>query len=102
MVTSNSLSFLFYSNVFPDNIVGIAIYSMVTGYDLDGWDNTTQAYKFKRVTNQHSGSNMIGIIFVSVVFGLSASAAKEKGLPFLEFFTSLAEVVLKLIRAFLL
>nr|CDS34456.2 Excitatory amino acid transporter [Hymenolepis microstoma] len=42
-----------------------------------------------------------GVIFTCVAFGLAASGAKEKGVPFLEFFASLADVVLKLIRAFL-
>ncbi|VDO13666.1 unnamed protein product [Rodentolepis nana] len=42
-----------------------------------------------------------GVIFTCVAFGLAASGAKEKGVPFLEFFASVAEVVLKLIRAFL-
>ncbi|VUZ46048.1 unnamed protein product [Hymenolepis diminuta] len=44
---------------------------------------------------------MIGVIFTCAAFGLAASGAKERGVPFLEFFTSLSEVVLKLIRAFL-
>ncbi|VDL96577.1 unnamed protein product [Schistocephalus solidus] len=42
-----------------------------------------------------------GVIFVAVAFGLVASATKEKGVLFLESCTSISEVVLKLIRAFL-
>ncbi|VDN10340.1 unnamed protein product [Dibothriocephalus latus] len=47
-------------------------------------------------------SSFLGVIFVAVAFGLAASGAGEKGVPFLEFCASLADVVLKLIRAFLL
>ncbi|VDM02495.1 unnamed protein product [Schistocephalus solidus] len=40
-------------------------------------------------------------MFVSIAFGAAARASKEKGQPFLDFFESLADVVTKLMRAFL-
>ncbi|KAL5971595.1 Excitatory amino acid transporter, partial [Taenia solium] len=88
-------------NIFPDNIVGIALYQAVTSYVYEGVDNATNASIFRRNVGTDDGTNMIGVIFVCVTFGLAASAAKERGIPFLEFFASLADVVLKLIRAFL-
>ncbi|BHF60152.1 hypothetical protein SprV_0100311400 [Sparganum proliferum] len=88
-------------NVFPDNIVGIAIFQVVTGYKNLGINITTNETMFQRVVANEDGTNMIGVIFVAVAFGLAASGAKEKGEPFLEFCASIADVVLKLIRAFL-
>ncbi|VDM19689.1 unnamed protein product [Hydatigera taeniaeformis] len=88
-------------NIFPDNIVGIALYQTVTTYVYIGRNNTTNESMFRRNVGTDDGTNMIGVIFVCVTFGLASSAAKERGIPFLEFFASLAEVVLKLIRAFL-
>ncbi|VDL58838.1 unnamed protein product [Hymenolepis diminuta] len=45
---------------------------------------------------------MIGVLFCSLVFGLAANAAKEKGEPFKRFFYSLGEVVMLLMQKFLL
>ncbi|KAM3175792.1 hypothetical protein ACTXT7_007844, partial [Hymenolepis weldensis] len=98
--TSDVFADLFL-NIFPDNIVGIAIYQVLTTYQYKGINPVTNETVFERVVGTDSGTNMIGVIFTCVAFGLAASGAKEKGVPFLEFFTSLSEVVLKLIRAFL-
>lgn len=98
--TSDVFADLFL-NMFPDNIVGISIYQVLTTYVYKGRDNVTNEPIFDRVVGIDSGTNMIGVIFTCVAFGLAASGAKEKGVPFLEFFASVAEVVLKLIRAFL-
>uniref|UniRef100_A0A0X3P7C7 Amino acid transporter n=1 Tax=Schistocephalus solidus TaxID=70667 RepID=A0A0X3P7C7_SCHSO len=98
--TSDVFADLFL-NIFPDNIVGIAIYQVVTTYAYVGYNNTTGKHLFERVEANDDGTNMIGVIFVAVAFGLAASAAQEKGVSFLEFCASLSEVVLKLIRAFL-
>ncbi|KAH9286961.1 Excitatory amino acid transporter 2 [Echinococcus granulosus] len=98
--TSDVFADLFL-NIFPDNIVGIALYQAVTSYVYIGKNNETNEPMFRRNVGTDDGTNMIGVIFVCVTFGLAASAAKERGIPFLEFFASLADVVLKLIRAFL-
>nr|VZI37211.1 unnamed protein product [Spirometra erinaceieuropaei] len=98
--TSDVFADLFL-NVFPDNIVGIAIFQVVTSYKLVEFNETANQSVFKRVTANEDGTNMIGVIFVAVAFGLAASGAKEKGEAFLEFCASIADVVLKLIRAFL-
>uniref|UniRef100_A0A0X3QD98 Amino acid transporter n=3 Tax=Schistocephalus solidus TaxID=70667 RepID=A0A0X3QD98_SCHSO len=84
---------MFY-NLFPDNIVGVTIYQFRTEVV-----NFTTLEK-KTVSNK-PGTNMIGVLFVSIAFGAAARASKEKGQPFLDFFESLADVVTKLMRAFL-
>lgn len=44
----------------------------------------------------------LGVLFCSVAFGLATNAAKEKGIPFRNFFASLGEVVMLLMQKFLL
>lgn len=43
-----------------------------------------------------------GVLFCSLVFGIAANAAKEKGEAFKRFFGSLGEVVMLLMQKFLL
>nr|VZI16240.1 unnamed protein product [Spirometra erinaceieuropaei] len=84
---------MFY-NLFPDNIVGVTIFQFRTEVvNVTTMEKTTVSNK--------PGTNMIGVLFVSIVFGAAARASKEKGQPFLDFFASLSEVVTKIMRAFL-
>nr|VZI37218.1 unnamed protein product [Spirometra erinaceieuropaei] len=47
-------------------------------------------------------SNLIvGVLLTSIAFGLAARKAGEAGKPFLDFFQSVSDVVLKLVRVFL-
>ncbi|VDL89866.1 unnamed protein product [Schistocephalus solidus] len=48
-----------------------------------------------------SSNLIIGVLFVSIVFGLAARVAGDRSKPFLDFFSSVADVVLVLIRWFL-
>ncbi|VDM36180.1 unnamed protein product, partial [Hydatigera taeniaeformis] len=43
-----------------------------------------------------------GVLFCSVAFGLAINGAKEKGLPFKDFFASLGDIVMLLMQKFLL
>ncbi|KAM3172192.1 hypothetical protein ACTXT7_015057 [Hymenolepis weldensis] len=47
------------------------------------------------------GTNMIGVLSCSVAFGIAVNAVKEKGVVFKDFFSSLGDVVMYLIKKFL-
>nr|CDS34454.1 excitatory amino acid transporter 2 [Hymenolepis microstoma] len=86
-------------NIFPDNIVAMCIQQTKTSYVyVEGTNNT----EVKRVVGTNGSKDLIGILLVSIAFGLAARGAGKNGKPFLEFFESLCEVTLKLVRAFLL
>ncbi|KAM7533691.1 hypothetical protein Aperf_G00000125797 [Anoplocephala perfoliata] len=100
--SGNQISYIFKDlllNIFPDNIVGVTLYQASTNYsdEIKG-DNGEITYREITAT----GTNMIGVLFCSVVFGIAANAAKEKGQPFKNFFTSLGDVVMLLMQKFLL
>ncbi|VUZ46044.1 unnamed protein product [Hymenolepis diminuta] len=86
-------------NIFPDNIIGMCIQQTKTSYSyVEGTNNS----EVQRIVGTTGSKDLIGILMVSIAFGLAAKGAGKKGKPFLEFFESLCEVTLKLVRAFLL
>nr|VZI33322.1 unnamed protein product [Spirometra erinaceieuropaei] len=96
--TSDIFANLLY-NLFPDNIVGMTIFQTATEYTID---NSTDPPSKVRNQVLHHTTDMIGVLFVSIIFGMAARFAGERGKPFLDFFSSVADVVLVLIRWFLL
>ncbi|VUZ55833.1 unnamed protein product [Hymenolepis diminuta] len=98
----NQISYIFkdlFLNIFPDNIVGVTIFQAATDFDHPNVDQSGEV-TYSAITAD--GTNMIGVLFCSLVFGLAANAAKEKGEPFKRFFYSLGEVVMLLMQKFLL
>ncbi|KAM7540764.1 hypothetical protein Aperf_G00000030039 [Anoplocephala perfoliata] len=86
-------------NIFPDNIVAMCIQQTKTSYVYKEGENGTEIL---RVVGTVDSKDLIGILMVSIAFGLAANGAGKKGEPFLRFFESLCEVTLKLVRVFLL
>ncbi|KAM7539872.1 hypothetical protein Aperf_G00000030061 [Anoplocephala perfoliata] len=86
-------------NIFPDNIVAMCIQQTKTSYVYKEGKNGTEIL---RVVGPIGSKNLIGILLVSIAFGLSANATGKKGEPFLDFFESLCEVTLKVVRVVLL
>ncbi|VDD80809.1 unnamed protein product [Mesocestoides corti] len=70
-----------------------------TEYEID--NSTGIPVKVRKQVFNHA-TNMIGVLYTCIFFGLAARVAGERGLQFLNFFRSLADVVLVLIRWFLL
>ncbi|VDO00809.1 unnamed protein product [Rodentolepis nana] len=87
-------------NIFPDNIVGVTLFQASTDFDNPITNDDTKEVTYNAVTA--SGTNMIGVLFCSLAFGIAANAAKEKGVAFKNFFESLGEVVMLLMQKFLL
>ncbi|XP_074651037.1 excitatory amino acid transporter-like [Tubulanus polymorphus] len=97
-------------NIVPDNVVGACIEKTQTIYvkekavvilnTSDGYANTTKEVLHKTI-GAARGTNLIGIIFACLVFGMATRAAGEKGKPFLMFFQSTADIVIKIMRWFL-
>ncbi|KAM3172191.1 hypothetical protein ACTXT7_015056 [Hymenolepis weldensis] len=98
----NQISYIFkdlFLNIFPDNIVGVTLFQASTDFH-NPVQQPNGEITYNAVTA--SGTNMIGVLFCSLVFGIAANAAKEKGEAFKNFFGSLGEVVMLLMQKFLL
>ncbi|CDS35737.1 neutral amino acid transporter A [Echinococcus multilocularis] len=86
-------------NICPDNIVGVTLFQAATDYDNPSKnENKEITYPSKTV----EGTNMIGVLFCSLAFGIAANASKEKGKAFKQFFSSLGDVNMLLMQKFLL
>nr|VZI11300.1 unnamed protein product [Spirometra erinaceieuropaei] len=83
------------SNVFPDNIIGVTLFQ----YRTVVVNATTLE---KAAERNRPGTNMLGVLFVAVVFGIAARAANEGGRALLDFFDSLSKVVTKIMHGILL
>nr|VZI16241.1 unnamed protein product [Spirometra erinaceieuropaei] len=79
-------------NVFPDNIIGVTLFQ----YRTVVVNATTLE---KAAERNRPGTNMLGVLFVAVVFGIAARAANEGGRALLDFFDSLSKVVTKIMHA---
>uniref|UniRef100_A0A5K3ERW8 Amino acid transporter n=2 Tax=Mesocestoides corti TaxID=53468 RepID=A0A5K3ERW8_MESCO len=86
-------------NLFPDNIIGMCISQVKSRREYEPGSNGT---KVIRVVGSTNSKNLIGILLVSIAFGLAARAVGSAGRPFLDFFESLCEVTIRLVRVFLL
>ncbi|VUZ55834.1 unnamed protein product [Hymenolepis diminuta] len=98
----NQISYIFKDlmlNIFPDNIVGVALSQAASDFK-NPLITATGETTYPAVKTD--GTNLIGVLFCSVVFGIAANAAQEKGEPFKQFFGSLGEVVMLLMQKFLL
>ncbi|VUZ49017.1 unnamed protein product [Hymenolepis diminuta] len=98
VTTSDVFSDLFL-NIFADNIIGLAIYQTKT---IRVWTYFPITNVTEAVQTRLESTDMIGLIFTSIAFGIASGAAKEHGKVFVDFFDSLGDVVLILMRWFLL
>ncbi|XP_040583705.1 excitatory amino acid transporter 3 [Lepeophtheirus salmonis] len=94
-------------NCFPPNILRATIQQDKTGIvypgtdgvikrknkpDIDGSDKNTWDIKTESTWN----SNILGLIVFSIVLGLAIAISKEEGAPLLNFFQSLATVMMRI------
>ncbi|XP_067654532.1 excitatory amino acid transporter-like [Haliotis asinina] len=95
-------------NLFPDNLVTAAFQQSQTQYHLvserlitvntsGGIVNQTEAL-YSRSLGVSSGTNILGLILACTVLGMAASKCDEIGQPFLRFFQSTSEVMIKVLR----
>ncbi|KAL5966191.1 Neutral amino acid transporter A [Taenia solium] len=100
--SGSQISYIFKDlllNIFPDNIIGVTLFQAATDYNNPSKnENDETAYPSKSA----KGTNMIGVLFCSLIFGIAANASKERGKGFKKFFISLGDVIMLLMQNFLL
>ncbi|VDD74626.1 unnamed protein product [Mesocestoides corti] len=97
-VTTSDVFADLFLNIFPDNIIGITIYQTKT---IRKWPNFPDKNVTVPVKTQLDSTDMIGLIFTTISFGIAAGATGEAGKAFVDFFEAVSHVVLILMRWFL-
>ncbi|VDO00409.1 unnamed protein product [Rodentolepis nana] len=85
-------------NIFPENLISMTISQTMTNISKPIVKNGEKTYTAEEIP----GTNMIGVLFCSIAFGIAANATKAKGAVFKDFFSSLGDVVMYLMTKFLL
>ncbi|KAH3884131.1 excitatory amino acid transporter 1-like [Dreissena polymorpha] len=95
-------------NLVPDNLLEACFQQAQTQYKYatrtevvnNGTFNVTR--NVRDVTQKYVGSahstNILGLIIVCSVFGVAAAALREQGAPFLAFFRSATDTIVKILR----
>ncbi|VDK76864.1 unnamed protein product [Dibothriocephalus latus] len=96
-VTTSDVFADLFLNIFPDNVVGIAIFQTKTTREY----TNPAKNETRRIIGNLFATDMIGLIFTSIVFGIAAGKCGETGRVFVEWFQSLGDVVLIIMRWFL-
>lgn len=94
-------------NIVPDNIAAACFQQTQTKYEHhnktsvynNGTHNFTQTKMelTRKITGSTESPNIIGLIILSVLFGIGTASMKEKGEPFLLFFKSASDIILKIL-----
>ncbi|XP_052801565.1 excitatory amino acid transporter-like [Mya arenaria] len=94
-------------NIVPDNLVAACFRQAQTKYEFESHViqrdlalNVTETVR--EVTRKYVGAadstNILGLIIVCSAFGVAAAALEEQGAPFLAFFRSATETIVKILR----
>ncbi len=81
-------------NLFPPNLIEACFSQHST--ILTPQNNETDVYKWKITGSNSSGTNILGLVVFSIVFGAIVGRMKDEGKPLLLFFNSLSEVTLRI------
>lgn len=95
-------------NIIPDNLVASCFQQAQTKYEFEDktvitknrTENITSSVRelSKKYVGAASSTNILGLIIVSAVFGVAAAAMKEQGDPFLCFFRSATDIIIRILR----
>ncbi|XP_037024504.1 excitatory amino acid transporter 1 [Bradysia coprophila] len=82
-------------NLFPPNIIEATIYQDRTKLvPHDPPNDTLPLNQWKITPDSSKGTNVLGIVMFSVVFGATIGKMRAKGKPLLDFFVSLSEAMM--------
>ncbi|XP_018048184.1 PREDICTED: excitatory amino acid transporter 3-like, partial [Atta colombica] len=86
-----------FRNLIPENLVRACMYNYQTV--LEQPVNASVPIEEWPITSEYvAGTNVLGLVFYSLLIGLAIGKIGEKGKPLSDFFTSLADVTMKIMR----
>ena len=80
----------------PSNLVEATFSQYSTHLEPPMNMNTSDIYQWKIKSTASGGTNILGIVFFSIVLGVVLGQMQEQGKPLLDFFTSLSEATMKI------
>jgi len=90
-------------NLLPPNLIQAGIQQYRTVLKYPGEENITDGGQLRVPTNLYTwkiggeytnGTNILGLVFFSVVLGITLAIMEEKGKPLIDFFTCLSEAMM--------
>ncbi|PVD32316.1 hypothetical protein C0Q70_07749 [Pomacea canaliculata] len=97
-VSSPDIHVLFSRNLVPDNVVTACFEKVQTRYRPKSIRPGSNITQYERYLGTSSGTNILGLVIVSTSLGMAAAQMEEVARPFLKFFQSTAEVLVRLIQ----
>ncbi|XP_025091337.1 excitatory amino acid transporter-like [Pomacea canaliculata] len=85
-------------NLVPDNVVTACFEKVQTRYRPKSIRPGSNITQYERYLGTSSGTNILGLVIVSTSLGMAAAQMEEVARPFLKFFQSTAEVLVRLIQ----
>ncbi|KAG5328895.1 EAA3 protein, partial [Acromyrmex heyeri] len=86
-----------FRNLIPENLVHACMYQYQTVLEQPA--NASVPIEEWPITSEYvAGTNVLGLVFYSLLIGLAIGKTGEKGKPLSDFFTSLADVTMKIMR----
>ncbi|XP_060585409.1 neutral amino acid transporter A-like [Ruditapes philippinarum] len=95
-------------NIVPDNLIASCFEQTQTKYKYvdreviinNGTQNMTSSVRelSRKYLGAAKSTNILGLIIVSAIFGVAAAAMKGQGEPFLSFFRSATDIIIKVLR----
>ncbi|KAL4225725.1 hypothetical protein ACF0H5_016414 [Mactra antiquata] len=89
-------------NLFPDNLILAAFQQTITKYEReDVYDlasNETLSVVSRKYLGRSNGTNVLGLIICCTLFGVGTASVGQQGKPFLTFFQSASEIILRILQ----
>ncbi|XP_072761087.1 excitatory amino acid transporter 3 [Anoplolepis gracilipes] len=88
-----------FRNLFPENIVLACMYQYQTVLEKPISINTSVPIEEWSITNEYVvGTNVLGLVFHSLLLGVAIANIGTKGKPLSDFFSCLADVMMKIMK----
>ncbi|XP_029673291.1 excitatory amino acid transporter 3-like [Formica exsecta] len=88
-----------FRNLFPENIVLACMYQYQTILEKPTNANTSVSIEEWSITSEYvAGTNVLGLVFYSLLLGLAIGNIGTKGKPLSDFFNSLTDVMMKIMK----
>ncbi|KAL0118765.1 hypothetical protein PUN28_009439 [Cardiocondyla obscurior] len=86
-----------FRNLLPENLIEACMYQYQTV--LEQPDNTSVPIEEWPITNEYvAGTNVIGLVFQSLILGLAIGKIGAKGKPLSDLFNSLSDIMMKIMK----
>ncbi|XP_070165845.1 excitatory amino acid transporter 3 [Polyergus mexicanus] len=87
-----------FRNLFPENIVLACMYQYQTILEKPTNANTVSIEEWSIISEYVAGTNVLGLVFYSLLLGLAIGNIGTKGKPLSDFFNSLTDVMMKIMN----